>query len=143
VGSTLYNGPGAGAEATASSVVADLIDIGRLRDHSTPAVPTLGFAKQKSDLRPVSIEDIETEYYLRITAQDIVGVMADVSTELERHGIGIDALIQKESDGKHVPIVILTDRARESELNDALRAIEALDSVTEPVMRIRVENFGE
>lgn len=143
VGSTLYNGPGAGAEATASSVVADLIDIGRLRDHSTPAVPTLGFAKQKSDLRPVSIEDIETEYYLRITAQDIVGVMADVSAELERHGIGIDALIQKESDGKHVPIVILTDRARESELNDALRAIEALDSVTEPVMRIRVENFGE
>jgi homoserine dehydrogenase len=103
----------------------------------------LGFAKQKSDLRPVSIEDIETEYYLRITAQDIVGVMADVSAELERHGIGIDALIQKESDGKHVPIVILTDRARESELNDALRAIEALDSVTEPVMRIRVENFGE
>ena len=63
--------------------------------------------------------------------------------KLERFGIGIDALIQKESDGKNVPIVILTDKARESEIDEAIAAIEKLTSVTAPVMRIRVESFGE
>jgi homoserine dehydrogenase len=91
----------------------------------------------------MTIDEIETEYYLRITAQDVVGVMANVASELERHGIGIDALIQKESDGKNVPIVLLTDKAREGELNQAIVAIEKLASVTAPVMRIRVESFGE
>lgn len=144
VGSTLYNGPGAGAEATASSVVADLIDIARARAQGleSPMVPTLGFTKLRTDLRALTIDEIETEYYLRITAQDVVGVMANIAKELERHGIGIDAIIQKESDGQNVPIVILTDKARESELNDALAAIEALESVAEPVVRIRVESFG-
>jgi homoserine dehydrogenase len=97
----------------------------------------------RTDLKALTIDEIETEYYLRITAQDIIGVMANVASELERFGIGIDALIQKESDGKNVPIVILTDKARESELDEAIAAIEKLASVTAPVMRIRVESFGE
>ena len=145
VGSTLYSGPGAGAEATASSVVADLIDIARAKVQglAKPLVPTLGYTAPRDDLRTLTIEDITTEYYLRITAQDVVGVMADVAGELERFGIGIDAVIQKESDGKNVPIVLLTDKTREGELNEALAAIEALDSVVAPVMRIRVESFGE
>ena len=145
VGSTLYNGPGAGAEATASSVVADIIDIARAKAQglSKPSVPILGFETLRTDFKAMTIDEIETEYYLRITAQDVVGVMANVASELERHGIGIDALIQKESDGKNVPIVILTDKAREGELNQAIAAIEKLASVTAPVMRIRVESFGE
>ncbi|MDC1231731.1 homoserine dehydrogenase [Gammaproteobacteria bacterium] len=145
VGSTLYNGPGAGAEATASSVVADIIDIARAKAQglSKPSVPILGFETLRTDFKAMTIDEIETEYYLRITAQDVVGVMANVASELERHGIGIDALIQKESDGKNVPIVILTDKAREGELNQAIEAIEKLASVTAPVMRIRVESFGE
>ena len=145
VGSTLYNGPGAGAEATASSVVADIIDIARAKAQglSKPSVPILGFVTLRTDFKAMTIDEIETEYYLRITAQDVVGVMANVASELERHGIGIDALIQKESDGKNVPIVILTDKAREGELNQAIAAIEKLASVTAPVMRIRVESFGE
>ena len=145
VGSTLYNGPGAGAEATASSVVADIIDIARAKAQglSKPSVPILGFETLRTDFKAMTIDEIETEYYLRITAQDVVGVMANVASELERHGVGIDALIQKESDGKNVPIVILTDKAREGELNQAIAAIEKLASVTAPVMRIRVESFGE
>jgi homoserine dehydrogenase len=145
VGTTLYNGPGAGAEATASSVVADIIDIARAKAQglARPNVPILGFETLRTDLKALTIDEIETEYYLRITAQDIIGVMANVASELERFGIGIDALIQKESDGKNVPIVILTDKARESELDEAIAAIEKLASVTAPVMRIRVESFGE
>ena len=145
VGSTLYNGPGAGAEATASSVVADIIDIARAKAQglARPNVPILGFETLRTDLKALTIDEIETEYYLRITAQDIIGVMANVASELERFGIGIDALIQKESDGKNVPIVILTDKARESELDEAIAAIEKLTSVTAPVMKIRVESFGE
>lgn len=145
VGSTLYNGPGAGAEATASSVVADVIDIARAKAQGLvqPLVPTLGFTELRTDLRALNIEDIETEFYLRITAQDNVGVMANIASELEQHGIGIDAVIQKESDGKNVPIVILTDKAREGDLNKAIAAIESLATVTAPIMRIRVENFGE
>ncbi|MDP5003026.1 MAG: homoserine dehydrogenase [OM182 bacterium] len=142
VGSTLYNGPGAGAEATASSVVADIARA-KAQGLSKPSVPILGFETLRTDFKAMTIDEIETEYYLRITAQDVVGVMANVASELERHGIGIDALIQKESDGKNVPIVILTDKAREGELNQAIAAIEKLASVTAPVMRIRVESFGE
>jgi len=143
VGSTLYNGPGAGAEATASSVIADVIDIARqkLAGLSKPLLPALGYLSLHDDLDVLSIEEIETEYYLRIPVNDVVGVLAKISSILQGFDISIDAVIQKELDSETVPIVILTHKALEKKLNLAIAAIEALEDVSGEVMRIRVESF--
>jgi homoserine dehydrogenase len=143
VGSTLYNGPGAGASATASSVIADVIDIARqkLAGLSEPLLPALGYLSMHDDLKVVSIEEIVTEYYLRIPVNDVVGVLAKISSILQGFDISIEAVIQKELDSKTVPIVILTHKAIEKKLNLAIAAIEALEDVSGEVMRIRVETF--
>lgn len=143
VGSTLYSGPGAGADATASSVVADVIDMARQRlaGLSKPLLPALGYLCLHDDIQVLSIEEIETEYYLRIPVNDVVGVLAKISSILEDFDISIEAVIQKELDSKTVPIVILTHKALEKKLNLAVAAIEALDDVSGEVMRIRVESF--
>ena len=145
VGSTLYNGPGAGADATASSVIADVIDIARqkLAGLSKPLLPALGYLSMHDDLEVLSIEEIETEYYLRIPVNDVVGVLAKISSILQGFGISIEAVIQKELDSMTVPIVILTHKALEKKLNLAISAIEALKDVSGEVMRIRVETFEE
>lgn len=145
VGSTLYNGPGAGADATASSVIADVVDIARqkLSGLSKPLLPALGYLSMHADLDVLPIEDIETEYYLRIPVNDVVGVMARISSILQDSDISIEAVIQKELDSKTVPIVILTHKALEKKLNAAIAAIEALADVSGEVMRIRVETFDD
>lgn len=144
VGSTLYNGPGAGADATASSVIADVIDIARqkLAGMTKPLQPALGYLDMHDDLQVLPIEAIETEYYLRIPVNDVVGVMAKISNVLQEFDISIEAVIQKELDSTTVPIVILTHKALEEKLNSAIAAIEALDDVSGEIMRIRVESFG-
>ena len=143
VGSTLYNGPGAGAGATASSVIADVIDIARQRlaGLREPLLPALGYLSVHDDLEVVSIEEIVTEYYMRIPVNDVVGVLAKISSILQGFDISIEAVIQKELDSKTVPIVILTHKAIEKKLNLAIAAIEALKDVSGEVMRIRVETF--
>ena len=143
VGSTLYNGPGAGADATASSVIADVIDLARqeLVGLSEPLLPALGYLSTHDDLEVLPIEEIETEYYLRIPVNDVVGVLAKISSILQDFDISIEAVIQKELDSKTVPIVILTHKALEKKLNLAIAAIEALDDVSGEVVRIRLESF--
>ena len=145
VGSTLYNGPGAGADATASSVIADVIDIARQKfaGLSKPLLPALGYLSMHDDLEVLAIEEIETEYYLRIPVNDVVGVLAKISSILQGFGISIEAVIQKELDSITVPIVILTHKALEKKLNLAISAIEALKDVSGEVMRIRVETFED
>ncbi len=150
VGSTLYYGAGAGAQATASSVVADIIDIvrssGDISRGNPGNVPSLAFSSLRSDLPILDIEDIECEFYLRIAAQDKIGVMAQISQVLMTHSINIEALIQKEPDADAegvvvVPIVLLTGKVQEKLMNNAIAAIEALDEVVDKVIRIRVELF--
>ena len=149
-GSTLYYGPGAGAKATASSVVADLIDIVRSYGSGEavrPAsVPALSFASLRDDVPILKIDDIECEYYLRISVRDRIGVMAHISQILMQHNINIEALIQKEPDAAQageviVPVVLLTGKVQESNMNRAIAAIEALPEVVERITRIRVELF--
>lgn len=146
VGSTLYYGAGAGAEPTASAVVADIIDVVRAMD-STPEcrVPHLAFsADSLSDLPILPVGDVVTAYYLRLHAQDRPGVLARVATILSDRGINIESIMQKdveEQDGL-VPIIILTHRVREQSMNDAIAAMEALDEVAGPLMRIRVEQLA-
>ncbi len=144
VGSTLYSGPGAGAEATASAVVADLIDLARdrLAGVKAPVRPALGSTQTGSSLDVLPIEQIEVGYYLKIPVLDKLGVMAKLSAVLQQRGISIEAIIQKESENSEtVPVVILTQVVREQELNAALDALAELDEVTGPVTRIRIEPF--
>jgi len=144
VGSTLYSGPGAGAEATASAVVADLIDLARdrLAGVKAPVRPALGAIQTCSSLDVLPIEQIEVGYYLKIPVLDKLGVMAKLSAVLQQRGISIEAIIQKESENSEtVPVVILTQVVREQELNAALDALAELDEVTGPVTRIRIEPF--
>ena len=143
VGSTLYSGPGAGAEPTASAVIADIIDIAReLADGSMPLVPHLGYASDF--VNPIHIQPmdaLESAYYLRLSALDQPGVLSDITQILSRQGISIEALIQKEpdEDQETVPVIILTNRAVEGKMAEALHQIEKLGTVNSKVARIRVE----
>ena len=145
VGSTLYSGPGAGAEATASAVVADLIDLARERvaGVNAPVRPALGSTQADASLDVLPIEQIEVGYYLKIPVLDKLGVMAKLSAVLQERSISIEAIIQKESENSQiVPVVILTRVVREQELNVALDALAELDEVAGPVTRIRIEAFN-
>ena len=143
VGSTLYSGPGAGAEATASAVVADIIDIARYKisGSKVPIYPSLGYHVLRSDIPVRGIDEIETEYYLRIPVMDRVGVMAKISSILQAHEINIEAVIQKEPVSEIVPIIILTHLAKEKNMKLAMQAIEDLEEVVGCINRIRVESF--
>ncbi|HIZ51090.1 MAG TPA: homoserine dehydrogenase [Candidatus Pseudomonas excrementavium] len=145
VGSTLYYGAGAGAEPTASAVVADIIDVARaLANDPSSRVPHLAFgADTLSDLPVLPVGEVETAYYLRLQAQDRPGVLARVASILSERGINIESIMQKEVEEQDglVPIIILTHRVREQSMNDAIAAMEALDEVAGPLMRIRVEQL--
>jgi homoserine dehydrogenase len=143
VGPTLYYGAGAGAEPTGSSVVSDLVDVARTLTASPEhRVPYMGFEPSFVTEQPIlPIEDVETAYYLRMSAVDKPGVLSKVATILSDSGISIEAMIQKEAaEGDNVvPLILLTSSAPEKQLLDAISRIEALDSISAPVVRIRVE----
>ena len=143
VGSTLYSGPGAGAAATASAVVADIIDIARyqMSGSQVPIYPSLGYHTLHNNIPVLGIDEIETEYYLRIPVMDRVGVMAKISSILQAQGINIEAVIQKEPISEIVPIIILTHLAKEKNMKLAMQAIENLEEVIGCINQIRVESF--
>lgn len=146
VGPTLYYGAGAGAEPTASAVVADVIDVVRaLTGDPENRVPHLAFQPEAIVDTPVLPPDrFQSAYYLRLHAEDKPGVLADVTRILADHRISIEAIIQKEppADETAVPIIMLTQITLEKELNDAIAKIEALKTVTGKVNRIRLETLG-
>jgi homoserine dehydrogenase len=145
VGPTLYYGAGAGAQPTASAVVADVIDVVRaLTTDPENRVPHLAFQPNAlSDVPILDMEDVETAYYLRLQAIDKPGVLARVTRILGDAGISIEAILQKEpAEGEvHVPVIFLTQRVLERNMNQALRQIEALEEINGGVMRIRVETL--
>ena len=146
VGPTLYYGAGAGAEPTASAVVADLVDVVRaMTSDPENRVPHLAFQPNAiADLPILPAEAIRTAYYLRLTAEDKPGVLADVTRILAGHNISIEALIQKEppKGQTSVSIIMLTQLTLEKEMNAAIAEIEALAAVTGQVARIRLETLG-
>lgn len=143
VGETLYYGAGAGASPTASAVVADIMDIARLFDApSEHRVPALAFRQNSPDLRILPIEAITSSYYLRVNAVDETGVLADIAGVLAKHGVSIEALIQKGViNHQSAEIVILTHRSKEQNMRQAITEIEALASVRAPVAMIRMESL--
>jgi homoserine dehydrogenase len=146
VGPTLYYGAGAGALPTASAVVADLVDVARaLTTDPNNRVPHLAFQPDElSDTPVMPMEAVETAYYLRLSALDQPGVMARIASILGEQGISIEAIKQKEpEEGQtHVPLVMLTHRVIERQMNAAIARIEALDSVQGAVTRIRMETLS-
>ena len=146
IGPTMFYGAGAGAEPTASAVVADLVDVVRtLTTDPNNRVPHLAFQPDAlSDLRILPIEEIETSYYLRLHALDKPGVLADVTRILADQKISIEAILQKEPHAGEdtVPVIILTQRVREKNMNEAIARIEKLDSIKGQVARIRLEHLN-
>lgn len=145
VGPTLYYGAGAGAEPTASAVVADLVDVVRtLTTDPDHRVPHLAFQPDAiSNLPTLSIEDAQTAYYLRMLAEDRPGVLAEVATILGDAGISIEAVVQPEPPrgASQAKLIMLSHPVRERQMNGAIERIEALGSISGKVTRIRVEQL--
>jgi homoserine dehydrogenase len=143
VGPTLYYGAGAGGKPTASAVVADLVDLARdLSAGQVSRVPSLSFADTSlQDLPIVPMAEVETPWYLRMEADDKPGVLSRIATIFSDQGISIEALIQKAPTAGQlrVPLIVLTNRAAQGRVDDAVQQIEALDSIAGRVTRIRVE----
>jgi homoserine dehydrogenase len=146
VGATLYYGRGAGAEPTASAVVADLVDVTRMHTADPEnRVPHLAFQPDRlSDLPILPMEEVICAYYLRLSALDKPGVLADVTRILADGGISIDAMLQKEPlEGEEkVDIIMLTHVTREKNINTALARMEALPTLCGPVTKIRLEELA-
>ena len=146
VGATLYYGAGAGAEPTASSVVADLVDVTRMHTADPKhRVPHLAFQPDLLSNTPIlPMEEVETSYYLRLRTLDKPGVLADITRILADLDISIDAMVQKEpSEGEDkVNIIMLTHMTMEKNINAAIVKIEKLPVMTGKVTRIRLEELN-
>ncbi|MBU1424146.1 MAG: homoserine dehydrogenase [Gammaproteobacteria bacterium] len=147
VGATLYYGKGAGAEPTASAVIADLVDVTRMAT-SDPEnrVPHLAFQPNAmADLKILPMDEVITSYYLRLRVQDKPGVLADITRILADEQISIDAVIQKEPEEgeEQTDLIMLTHQTREKRINAALTKIEALSVVAGKVTKLRMEELGK
>ena len=127
-------------------MVADIVDVARtLTADPENRVPHLAFqADALSELPILSMDDVETAYYLRLCVMDQAGVMADITRILGDNGISIEAIIQKEpAEGEQrVPVILLTRVVREAQMNDAIAKLEGLATVQGPVTRIRMEHLS-
>ena len=146
VGETLFYGAGAGALPTASAVVADIIDISRLiAADSGHRVPYLAFQPAQVQAQTMlPMDEITSSYYLRVQAEDKPGVLGQIANLLAAQNVSIEALIQKGVlDGHTAEIVILTHSTVEKHIKAAIAAIEALDTVGEKVVMIRMESLHD
>ena len=146
VGSTLYYGKGAGAEPTASAVIADLVDVTRMETADPEnRVPHLAFQPDAvTDLPILPMSEVECGYYLRMRVEDQPGVLADITRILADQQISIDAMIQREPEEgeKQTDIIMLTHVVREQQVDTAIAKIEALPVVTGKIIRLRLENLS-
>jgi homoserine dehydrogenase len=147
VGATLYYGKGAGAEPTASAVIADLVDVTRMHTADPlNRVPHLAFQPNAmADLKILPMDEVQTSYYLRLRVQDKPGVLADITGILADEQISIDAVIQKEPEEgeEQTDLIMLTHLTREKHINAAIKKIEALGVVAGKVTKLRLEELGK
>ena len=145
VGPTLYYGAGAGSEATASSVIADIVDVARTIDAGPEQrVPPLAFQQHALSDEPVlPIEAVRTAYYLRMSVVDEPGVLSSITRMLSDADISIEAVIQKEPKKgvATATIILLTNVVQEQHFQQTLAALQELPAITEPVITLRVESL--
>ncbi len=136
VGETMYYGPGAGGDATASAVIADIVDIVRGNQG-----PMLGYKKGlESGLKLLEKDKIETRYYLRMSVEDKTGVLAKITTKLGKYDISIDSMLQKPTDDKGVATLLFTTHTtKEAKMQRAIAALEELESLQEKIFMMRIE----
>ncbi len=145
VGATLYYGKGAGAEPTASAVIADLVDVTRMHtadpEHRVPHLAFQPGAMVELPILPIA--EVTTSYYLRLRVEDRTGVLADVTRLLADNGISIDAMIQREPEEgeEQTDIIMLTHQTRERHVDQAIAGIEALPAVKGKIVRLRLEEL--
>ncbi|HEX4511691.1 MAG TPA: homoserine dehydrogenase [Burkholderiaceae bacterium] len=147
VGTTLYYGKGAGAEPTASAVVADLVDVTRLHTADPEhRVPHLAFRADSVESTPIlPIERVVTSFYLRLAVADEAGVLSRITTTLAEHGISIDALLQRPSSEQQPgrqDLVILTHDTVEGKMRRAIEQMQALPTVLAPIVSLRKEDLA-
>ncbi len=147
VGATLYYGKGAGAEPTASAVIADLVDVTRMHTADPEnRVPHLAFQpNQLVNLKMLPMDEVQTSYYLRLRVADKPGVLADVTRILADEQISIDAVIQKEpAEGEEqTDLIMLTHMTREKRINAAIAKMEKLPVIAGKVTKLRLEELGK
>lgn len=145
VGETLHYGAGAGAEPTASSIIADIVDITRqLATNKENRVPHLAFQPDAMrDIKVLAQDEFEAAYYLRMEVKDEPGVMSGLSGIFADLGISIEAINQKEpkKEAQTASVIMLTQRTQEKSIIQAINSIEAMQSIVSPVMKIRVEHL--
>lgn len=146
VGHTMYYGKGAGAEPTASAVIADLVDVARtITADPENRVPHLAFQPdQLSNLPILPIDEIESGYYLRLRVKDEPGVLADITRALADGAISIDAFFQREPDegASETDVILITHQCVEKKMRAAIARIEALPTVVSEVVMLRMEEFA-
>jgi homoserine dehydrogenase len=146
VGTTLYYGKGAGAEPTASAVIADLVDVARLQtadpEHRVPHLAFQPGSMVNTAIMPMG--EITTSYYLRLRVADVTGVLADITRILADNSISIDAMLQREAgDGENqTDLIMLTHETKEKNILAAIAKVEALKTVEGSVTKIRLENLS-
>jgi homoserine dehydrogenase len=146
IGTTLYYGKGAGAEPTASAVIADLVDVTRLQtadpDHRVPHLAFQPGSMVNTTVLPIG--EITTSYYLRLRVADVTGVLADITRILADNGISIDAMLQREADDgeNQTDLIMLTHETKEKRILTAIEKIETLKTVEGSVTKIRLENLS-
>ena len=146
VGTTLYYGKGAGAEPTASAVIADLVDVSRLMsadpEHRVPHLAFQPGSVVNTTIMPMG--EVTTSYYLRLRVADVAGVLADITRVLADNGISIDAMLQREAgDGENqTDLIMLTHETKEKHILAAIAKIEGLKTVDGSVTKIRLENLS-
>ena len=145
VGNTLHYGAGAGAEPTASAVIADIVDVARtITAEPRNRVPHLAFQPSQIQQRTIKTPDeFETAYYLRVEVNDVAGVMSKLSTVFADLDISLEAITQKEpqKDQQAVSVILITQRTIEGRIIQAINKIEAMTDVRADVVRIRVEHL--
>lgn len=135
VGETLYYGPGAGGDATASAVVANIIDIAR----SGKSTPMLGFDKPlEGKLTLKAIQDINSKYYIRINVSDRTGVLAKITKVFEDNNISVETMLQRPASTNSANLLISTHIALEKDIQNMIKSIEALDFVNLTPVMIRI-----
>jgi homoserine dehydrogenase len=141
VGKTMFYGRGAGQDPTSSAVISDLVDIAHdIIGHSPNSRPSISFLKEKKAVK--KMDDVESRAYLRVSASDRPGVLAKISGVLGKHQISIATVLQKERNerGGTVPVIMLTHKAKEKNLREALAEIDRLPVIKHRTMMIRMED---
>ena len=146
VGTALFYGKGAGSEPTASAVIADLVDVTRLLTADPlHRVPHLAFHPDAmSDIDVVPMSEILTSYYLRLRVSDRAGVLAEVTGVLAKHGISIDAVLQRPAGEvlNQTDLIIMTHECQEARMNQVLNTLTSIQSVHGEIVRIRKEELN-